>query len=319
MRILESASHVQGPSEQGLVGCAVAIGNFDGVHLGHRALLARTVAAARAAGTPAVVLTFDPHPARVLAPALAPRLISSRARKRELLAAAGIDVLVEQPFDLAFAATTPSEFEHLLLDVLGARHVVVGYDFSYGKARAGRTESLRAACAARGGALEVVSAVEVDGVVASSTKVREFVRSGNVSAASRLLARDFDVEGPVVRGAGRGRRIGIPTANVRTDGELLPALGVYATRVHLEDGTIARGACNIGLNPTFRSDASAAGEAEATVEVHLLEHGRDLYGETLRVAFVARLREERKFPGVDALVAQIHRDIASAASVLGAP
>lgn len=300
-----------------LTGAAVTIGNFDGVHLGHRALLGRALEAARAAGRPAVALTFWPHPVRVLAPDLAPPLICSRERRLELLAESGLDAVIEQPFDRAFASVPPDEFAARLLDGVGARTVVVGYDFTYGRGRAGSVDTLRAACEARGAKLEIVPPVAVNGLVVSSTKVREFVLAGNVEAAAGLLGRPFDLDGPVVRGAGRGRTIGVPTANVATDGLLLPAIGVYATRVRLPDGTWVAGACNVGLNPTFHPESTEGPSAQAiSVEVHLLDRSMDLYGQTLRLAFIARLRAERRFPSVDTLVAQIRQDIEDTRRIL---
>jgi riboflavin kinase/FMN adenylyltransferase len=312
MKVYESL-----PPARELAGAAIAIGNFDGVHLGHRRLLDRSLADARARGAPAAALTFWPHPARVLAPELAPRLIASRARRRELLAEAGLDAALELPFDAAFAALPPEAFTRLLLDELGARTVVVGYDFTYGRARAGRLETLRQECAARDASLLVVEPVEVNGLVVSSTKVREFVLAGNVEGAAALLARPFDLDGPVVRGEGRGRTIGVPTANIAAEPELLPALGVYAVRVRLPSGEWVSGACNVGLNPTFRPESQAGLSAvPVSVEVHLLDRSVDLYGARLRVAFVSRLRDERRFSGVEALVAQIRADLAEARRIL---
>jgi len=288
-------------------GAAVTIGNFDGLHLGHRRLVERTRALARQLGGPSVVLTFEPHPVRVLAPALAPPRIASPPRKRALIEGAGIDVLVEQPFERPFASLSADAFAALLLDTLKARAIVVGHDFTYGRARGGDVVALRAACEARGARLEVVPPVTVDGLVASSTKVREFVLAGKVEAAAQLLATPFVLSGPVVRGAGRGRTIGVPTANVAVREELMPALGVYATRVTLPDGTTHVGACNVGLNPTFRTEGASA--PPVSVEVHLLDWSGDLYDRVIEVAFLARIRAERKFPGVEALVAQIRDDI----------
>lgn len=302
-----------------LSGAALAIGNFDGVHLGHRRLVQTARNLAGELGGRAAALTFWPHPARVLAPDRAPPLICTRAQRRDRLAGAGVEVLVEQPFDAAFAATVPDDFTALVLDRLGVRGVVVGYDFTYGRGRRGNVESLRAACVARGARLEVVSPVTSEGIVVSSTKVREFVLEGNVEAAAALLGRPFELEGRVVRGAGRGRSIGVPTANVAAENELLPGMGVYAVRVTLPDGSAAIGACNVGLNPTFRPESTEGLTARSvSVEVHLLDRELDLYGQSLRVSFVARLRPERRFPDVPSLVAQIRDDIARTRELLSA-
>ena len=302
-----------------LVTPAVALGNFDGLHRGHQRLLAETVAAAERLGGDAVVLTFAPHPAQVLAPRLAPRLITTRDRKLELIAAAGIDVCIVEPFDHALAALAPDDFARtVLVDVVGARHVVVGYDFTYGHKRAGDTETLRAFGDAHGFTTQVVDAVRIDGILASSTKVRNFVAAGKLEGARLLLGRNFDFDGNVISGAGRGRTIGIPTANLAVGpvigDAVLPPGGVYAVRVQLLDSEtpaeLISGVANLGTKPTFESDG------EFLLEIHLLDFTGDLVGRRLRVRFVERLRGERRFPGVDALVEQIHRDIEQARTIL---
>lgn len=218
---------------------AVVIGNFDGVHRGHQALFTRARALCGAAGS-VVALTFDPHPARLFAPDRAPPLIATRTRKRELLQGAGVDLVVEEPFDRAFSALSPLSFvEEVLLRGLGARYVCVGYDFTFGKGRAGGTEMLGELLAARGAEVVIVPAQTVPDpdaadasdaarIVCSSTFVRQEVRAGRPDRASRVLGRDPEVEGTIVHGAGRGRTIGVPTANMRPATELLPATGVYA-------------------------------------------------------------------------------------------
>jgi riboflavin kinase/FMN adenylyltransferase len=300
-----------------LKGGSMAVGNFDGVHLGHQALFA---AVCRNAQGPASALTFEPHPARLLAPRYAPPLICEKPRKLELIAGCGISDLVEQPFDAAFAATPPISFVEMIVGT-GVAEVVVGHDFTYGKARAGTVETLRVSLAERGVRLHIVPPVAVNGLVCSSTKVREFVLEGRVDAASMLLGRPFDLDGDVVRGAGRGRRLGWPTANIRTTNELLPAVGVYAVRARLlPDGPPIGGAANLGLNPTFRADvalAGAAGQPPLSLEVHLLDFAQDIYDRRMRVEFVHRLREERRFPGVEALKAQITQDVMQARRLLG--
>lgn len=296
-----------GDPERGVV---LTIGNFDGVHLGHQALVKTARKLAAEMGVEAGALTFWPHPARILAPTRAPPLICSRERRRELLADAGLDFVIEQPFDSGFASLTPDEFTRTLLDDLGVRGIVVGYDFTYGKARGGNVETLRAACGERGARLEVVEPVAVDGLTVSSTKIREFVLGGNVEEARTLLGRPFELEGTVVKGAGRGRTIGVPTANIDSHTELVPAIGVYATTVLLPDGTTAAGACNVGLNPTFRPEGGKGLSANAvSVEVHVLDYEGDLYGSFLRLSFIRNLRPERRFKDVDSLVAQIRADI----------
>jgi riboflavin kinase/FMN adenylyltransferase len=311
----------------GLTHGALAVGNFDGVHLGHQALFKAARPGGdfegdggRIGGGPLGALTFNPHPARVLAPTYAPPLICERARKLELLEALGVQVVVEQRFDAAFAATPPERFVEMIAGT-GTAEVVVGHDFTYGKARAGGIDSLRHSLAKQKIRLRVVPPVAVNGLVCSSTKIREFVLEGRVEAANMLLGRAFDVDGDVVRGEGRGRKLGVPTANIRTANELLPAIGVYAVRAHLNgEGVPFGGAANLGLNPTFRDNAAlagGAGRAPLSLEVHLFDFAKDLYGARVRVEFVSRLREERRFPGIDALKAQIAADIAVARRLLG--
>lgn len=300
-----------------LVAPAVALGTFDGVHRGHQRLLEATLAASRRLGGDAVVLTFEPHPVQVLAPQLAPPLITSQERRLELFAEAGIGACIVEPFTRELASLSAEEFgQTILVDVIGARHIVVGYDFTYGNKRAGNTETLRAFGAARGIEVEVIEPVTVDGTVVSSTRVRELVAAGQMAAARRLLGRDFEVDGTVVRGAGRGTTIGIPTANVRTHGSLLPRSGVYAVWAQVLDadqpGAAAiPGVANLGTVPTF-VDGGAL-----TLEVHLLGFSGDLYDRKLRVRFAEHLRDERRFDGIDALISQIHTDIDRAQNILG--
>jgi len=288
-----------------LEGLSLCLGNFDGVHRGHQALFREAQALA-----PAAVLTFEPHPGKVLQPALAPKLITPLHRKLELFEAYGLSAVVVQPFSQVYAQTTPEGFEHALLEDLKVKHLVVGVDFTYGQLRQGTVETLARSCAARGALLHVVSPVTVEGVVASSSKVREYILEGRVSAAQTLMGRPFDLDGVVVPGLGRGRGIGFPTANVETQNELRPGAGVYAVRVRLEGETPWRGgAANIGVKPTF-------GDSELTLEVHLFDFAGDLYRKKLRVQFLERLRPEQRFNSVGELVGQIHRDVESARAVV---
>lgn len=284
-----------------LEGAAACLGNFDGVHLGHQALFAE----ARRHGPPAAI-TFLPHPGKVLQPELAPRLITVQARKLELLEEAGLEQVVVQPFDLQFAKTLASQFEQILFEQLKVKAVVVGSDFTYGQKRAGTVHTLTAAAERSGARVAVVAPVSVDGVVVSSSRVREYVLEGRVAAARRLLGRSFDLDGTVVPGQGRGRTIGFPTANIDTQNELRPAPGVYAVRARVLDSTVWHGgAANIGVKPTF-------GGSEVTVEAHLFDFAGDLYAKRLRVQFLDRLRAEQRFASVAELSGQIARDVESA-------
>jgi len=286
-----------------LAGVALALGNFDGVHLGHRALFKE----AAEHGRPGA-LTFEPHPGKVLQPELAPRLITPLPRKLQLLEGAGLDLAVVLPFTLDFARTPARDFEAMLLDKARIRALVVGRDYTYGAQRAGTVATLSGAAMSRGAVVAVVEPVTVNGVVASSSRIREYILEGRVGAARALLGRPFDLDGMVVKGDGRGRSIGFPTANVDTHGELLPASGVYAVRVRIRDRWHG-GAANIGTKPTF-------GGSAVTVEVHLLDWSGDLYGQEVRVEFLERLRAERRFASVSELTAQIRRDVEEARVVL---
>jgi riboflavin kinase/FMN adenylyltransferase len=312
MRILEGAG-AQNPSDDPLgppPPLALAIGNFDGVHRGHQELVRVARERGAAVGAAPGVLTFSPHPARIFAPTLAPPLIVSLQRRLELLEAAGAEVAVVEPFTRELAAMEPEAFvRDVLLDKLGAREVVVGYDFSFGRARRGNTAMLQALGGHLGLGVTVVPPVTVDGLTCSSTKVREFVLEGRVEGAAMLLGRPVEITGPVVRGAGRGRGLGIPTANVQPEAELVPRLGIYAAWASVVDldgaaGGRHRAALSVGSNPTFTSGGGV------TVEAYLLDFQGDLYGRRLRLEVLHRLRDERRFDSTDALVAQIARDVA---------
>lgn len=294
---------LQQAADGSLRGAAACLGNFDGVHLGHQALFREA-----SRHGPVVAVTFFPHPGKVLQPQLAPKLITTQARKLELLEASGVQATVVQPFSADYARTAPAEFESALFDGLGARCVVVGADFTYGSRRGGTTATLADAASTRGASVAIVPAVSLEGVVVSSSKVREYILEGRVEAAARLLGRPFDLDGVVVPGAGRGRTIGFPTANVDTGNELRPAPGVYAIRVGVPNGSAwgwYGGAANIGVKPTF-------GGGEVTIEAHLFDFAGDLYGKRLRVEFVERLRAEKRFASASELAAQISRDLEAA-------
>lgn len=295
-----------------LRGCAVAIGNFDGVHLGHRRLFELAREQASATGGKAAALTFEPHPVRVLRPQLAPPLITPLPRKLQLFADRGLDAAVVQPFDVEYARSDAAEF--VGRDVaghLGAADVVVGHDFTAGRGRT-RVEGLRQLLAAHGIRLTVVEPVAWEGLVVSSTKIRELLLEGNVEGATQLLGRPHDVEGPIEPGARRGRAFGFATANLRPEA-MLPANGVYAVRALLGAASYD-GVCNVGVKPTVQE------AGPITAEAHLFDFdGRDLHGERIRLAFVARLRDERRFPSINALRAQIAADVARARAVLREP
>lgn len=278
----------------------VAPGNYDGVHLGHRVLLAAARELA-GDGERVTVLTFDPHPAHMLVPERAPLLLTTIARRRELALAAGADALEVARFDAEFAKQSPEEFvQRVLVERLRARGVVVGPDFRFGRERAGDVSTLEGLAAHHGFEVRAVDPVEVDGAVVSSTRIRAVLSEGDVVAAAALLGRVHDVAGEVVEGDRRGRTIGFPTANLDCEAVVLPADGVYSVVARAPGGELLRGVANLGVRPTF-----AAGRS---VEAHFFDFDGDLYGASLRVGFVTRLRGERSFDGLDALKAQISAD-----------
>ncbi len=290
---------------------ALAIGNFDGVHRGHRHLLDRVIAAARSFGGDAVALTFDPHPTRVLAPDRASPLVVGLDRKLELLRTSGIDGVVVQRFDLSFASQSPEEFASRVVQGLRAREVFVGEDFRFGRNREGTGATLAEFGASLGFAAQVVPALLDDGVPVSSSRVRATLAAGDLATTAALLGRSYDLDGLVVAGHRRGRTLGFPTANLATESEALPKDGVYAVRVStLGSHELAShdAVLNVGTRPTFRAGRSC--------EAHVLDFNGDLYGRTVRVTFVARLRDERRFDGLDALKAQIAADVTAAREAL---
>lgn len=292
-------------------GAAVAIGNFDGVHVGHRALIARARELAAANDALAVALTFDPHPSALLAPAHAPRLLTSMERRIELLAEAGVDAVVVEPFTHELAGIAPSAFvDDIVIFALRARAIVVGYDFSYGQGRTGTVAALCAHGVHAGIEVAVVPAVTVDDEIAGSTRIRGHLKAGDLARAERMLGRPWDVDGIVVRGAQRGRAIGVPTANIDPAVELAIAPGIYAVTLSVEGGPALPAVASLGTNPTFVEDGGLV------LEVHVLDFSGDLYDRRVRTTFIARLRDELKFSSVDALVEQIRRDIAEARAIL---
>lgn len=286
-------------------GAAVALGVFDGVHLGHRAILATAVARARASGLQALACTFDPHPAEVLQPAQAPAPISTLDERLALLAETGVDASVVLAFTAELAAVEPEAFvKDVLLERLHARDVVVGFNHTFGRGARGSAQLLQALSQRLGFRCDVVPPLLIDGVAVSSSEVRAALKAGQVERANRYLGRPYAVGGQVVQGAGRGRSLGFPTANIRPDRPLLVPAGVYACRAQV-DGQSHPAVVNIGVRPTFE-------ERRLVVEAHLLDFSGTLYGCAIRVMFVSRLREERKFPGPEALREQIGLDITAA-------
>ena len=291
-------------------GGVVALGNFDGVHRGHQALLAEAGRHAKAAGVPLVALTFEPHPRGFFVPDTGPFRLTLPAAKVRLLAEYGAQAVLAQRFDAAFAALPADVFvADVLLKGLGARHVVCGYDFTFGTRRSGNVEKLREMGVARGFGVSIVEPVMREGEIYSSTRIREALRAGMVKEAAELLGHPWEIEGTVELGDQRGRTIGYPTANVALGEHLRPRFGVYAVRA-LVDGKWRDAVANLGKRPTF-------GKLKENFEVHLFDFAGDLYGQTLRAALVDFIRPEMKFAGLDALKAQIAADGETARQLLG--
>jgi riboflavin kinase/FMN adenylyltransferase len=298
---------------QGWPSPAVTIGNFDGVHLGHQALIESAARWARPAGGRTVVLTLDPHPARLLDPARAPATLTTLGQKAELVGALGVDALVVLPFTTELARRPAEEFARLVLaQALQAKRVVVGEGFRFGHQRGGDVKGLETLGAALGFGVESVAPVLYRGRPISSSRVREELARGEVAEARALLGRRFFIDGRVVEGERRGRTLGFPTANLETLNETVPLRGVYAARCRVPSGDWVPAVVNIGRRPTF-------GGGAVSLEAHLLDFEGDLYGVDLRTEFAARLREERRFAGAEALVAQIREDVSRARAVMADP
>ncbi len=297
--------HITTLDEISLADSWLTIGVFDGVHLGHQAIIRRLVAGARRAGVPAVVLTFHPHPEAVLKGLTQPFYLTLPEERAAPLGSLGVEVVVTQPFTRELASQPGEAFLRRLKEHLGFSHLWVGYDFAMGRARDMDTARLHALQTKYAYRLEVLRPVIINGETISSSKIRAWLRLGEVERANRGLGRPYTLKGKVVPGDARGRQIGVPTANVRPPAErLVPARGVYACRVQVGE-TLYRAATNIGIRPTFDGDSSPP----QTVEAHILDFDGDLYGEEIEVQFLRRLRDERRFAGIQDLLGQIHQDI----------
>jgi riboflavin kinase/FMN adenylyltransferase len=288
---------------------AVSIGNFDGVHRGHARIIERLWALARRLGTAAVVFTFDPHPARVLHPELAPAPLCWAERKARLLAALGADAVVAYPTDLALLRLDARQFfDGIVCGRLETRALVEGPNFFFGRDRTGTIEVLRQFCAQAGMALEVVEPVRIGGEIVSSSRIRGMIAAGQLDQAARLLTQPYRIRGTVVHGAGRGVTLGYPTANLGRIDTLLPGEGIYAGRAWVEEAGWPA-AISVGPNPTFDDPAPK-------VELHMIGYQDSLYGRTVEVDFLARLRDIRQFRSVDQLVLQMGRDVAATRQIV---
>lgn len=299
------------PGIPGDRGTVATVGTFDGVHLGHWAVLQEIRARAEVTGRRSVLVTFDPHPLRIVRPEHAPPLLTTPTEKKEILAESGLDWAVFIGFTEALSRYEPRRFvEEILVGRLGVEELVIGYDHGFGKDRSGDAETLRTIGAEMGFAVDVVPPVDQAGDAVSSTRIRQAVGAGRMEEAHACLGRPYALRGIVVRGDRRGRELGFPTANLRVGqaDKLIPPPGIYAVRGVLRSGTFD-GALHLGPRPTFQG-------SPPTIELHLLDFDRDVYGEEVRVDFVRYLREVRPFSSVAALVEQMREDVSEARRVL---
>ncbi|MFA5990312.1 MAG: bifunctional riboflavin kinase/FAD synthetase [Sphingomonas sp.] len=293
-------------------GGIVALGNFDGFHLGHQAVVGCAVDQARVAGRPALVATFDPHPVRHFRPDAQPFRLTTLDQRARLFAEAGASAMVVFSFDAALASLSAEAFvaERLIAN-LGVAGVVTGDDFTFGKARSGNVGVLASLGACQGFSVTTVGAVEMQGVAISSSLIRERLRAGDPAGAAQLLTRPFAIAGVVQHGDKIGRTIGYPTANVALGSYLRPAYGIYAVRARLADGRVLAGAANLGIRPTFDPP-------KELLEVYLFDFAEDIYGQQIEVALIEYLRPEARFDTLAALTAQMEADCARARDILSA-
>lgn len=296
------------PNDRGTV---ATVGTFDGIHLGHWTVLQEIRTRAEAAGRRSLLVTFDPHPLRLVRPEHAPLLLTTPVEKKEILAESGLDYAVFLSFTTALSRYEPRRFvEEILVERLGVEELVIGYDHGFGRDRAGDPETLARIGRDLGFAVDVVSPVTAAGSAVSSSRIRALLLAGDMRSAQECLGRPYSVRGVVVRGEGRGRGLGFPTANLRVAerDKLVPPQGIYAVRAVLRSGTYS-GALHLGPRPTFKG-------SPPTIEVHLLDFDADIYGEEIRIDFVEYLRAIEPFTTVAALVEQIRRDVDRARSAL---
>ncbi len=288
----------------------VTIGNFDGVHVGHQKIINRAKFAADRLQLPLVVVSFDPHPGKVLYPEKAPKLIKTRKQKRDLLRKMGVDYFYVVNFTPSFARKSPEEFvDEVLIDSLGTKEVYVGFNFAFGSNRSGDVEFLKHQGKIKGFNVFPIEPVTIEGEIVSSSAIRLLLEEGQVRKANRFLGRYYYLEGIVIHGRQIGRKIGFPTANIITENELVPRLGVYATYTRL-NGDDLPGITNIGYKPTFGSE-------KIIVETHIFNFEREIYGELIEVKFVDFIRPERKFGNVDELVKEIKANCEQCKKILG--
>jgi riboflavin kinase/FMN adenylyltransferase len=285
----------------------VTIGNFDGMHRGHKALVQHVQEHAHKIKASSLLMTFDPHPSKVLFPQKGLKNIFDLADRIEMVRSENIDFLLVEPFSRSLSQLSPEDFfSKLLMNRLNMKVLYVGHDFSFGQNRSGTLDVLKKLCEKFKVELHVLPPVKLSGEVVSSTKIRDAISLGEVRKAHGFLGRPFYLEGVVEKGAGRGKKLGVPTANLFTRAELFPKVGVYVTKTHLK-GSEFVSVTNVGYNPTFTGDS---GQRPLQVETHILDFDKDIYGETLRISFYDYIRPELRFNSVQELVMQIKDDIA---------
>ncbi len=306
---MQRLTHDQ-PIPEALRGACLALGNFDGFHLGHQAVVGRAVARGAHERRPVIVATFDPHPVRHFKPDAAPFRLTTLDQRQRMFAAAGADAMLVFGFDAALAATSAEDFvAELLSRRIGASGVVTGEDFTFGARRGGNAAVLRELGRAHGIGAETVAPVSLDGEPVSSSRIRDALKGGDPGRATRLLTRPFAIEGVVVHGDKRGRELGWPTANVELGSYQRPAYGIYAVRVRTDDGAEHDGVANLGVRPMFDPPREL-------LETVLFDFDGDLYGRTIEVALHHYIRPEMKFDGLGALKAQMEQDAAEARRLL---
>ncbi len=304
MKLISSLEDIKKPFPYAVI----TVGNFDGIHLGHQTLLKQVKERAKeTSGTP-VIFTFEPHPVKVLKKEKIP-LITPFERKMELIAQLGIDVIICPPFTREFSKISAREFvENILIEKIGMKEIVVGHDYAFGRGREGNIKLLKELGSELDFKVHILGPVLVDNMAVSSTRVRELIMEGELEKVKILLNRYYQVSGEVIAGHDRGGRLlGFPTANLRLVNEVFPKKGVYAVEV-IANHRIYKGVANIGFKPTFGSDA-------LSVETHILDFNQNIYGKKIRLNFVKRLRDEKKFPSIEALAGQIKKDIEEARGI----
>jgi riboflavin kinase/FMN adenylyltransferase len=305
MKVVKGVENLSEPLEYAVV----AIGNFDGVHIGHQSVFSQAARLAREKNGTAVALTFDPHPIKLLDPERSPRFLTKLDDKSEKIGECGIDLLAIEPFTWKLADLTAEAFvETILVNKLKTRVVIVGSGFSFGQGRKGNVQTLETLGKKFGFSVEMINPIQFGGKPVSSTRIRKLVEEGDLENANRLLGRTYCLSGIVIKGKQRGNKIGFPTANIETGDLLTPACGVYACTVQVKE-EILNGVVNVGNNPTFNRN-------QLVIEAHIFDFNKQLYGEEIKIGFVERIRSEKAFPNVDALTSQIQKDIQTAKTIL---